>query len=1143
MFRSKFFRFLFILIILAALAAGIYYLGLWLRWPLWFAASVYGAIVGLGVIIILLQRWFFRRRERRFVERVVKQDISRLPVEEEEQQGYRDMEKRFLAAVDVLKTSEMSKKGNPVYALPWCMVLGESNSGKTMALRRAHLSAIQTQFNTVSNPTSSCDWWFSESAVILDMAGRFSEFGEDAAVRREWESFLTLLAKHRQREPLNSLVVTVSAERLMGDAEALDDYARTLRRRINELMRVVGARFPIYVLVAKMDMVPGFNAFAGQMELSARRQALGALNAEDAASDAFTRDCLDHLIDVMSDFRIMAANSKPGFDLSLLYLPGKLALLHEPLQRFTRILFSANPYLETPFFRGLFFASAKANDEKFANNPMATDRGAFLHDLFARLIPRDRYLFTPVREMLRWRTATGLLGWGSWLLICLCLACLLTLSFVENKRALHALAEQFAPDSFFAAQSGFSQSAGERLISLERLSSAILDMEMVNRNWSIPRMGLDQSIEGERRIKAFYGRMFAEGVQRASDMTLLRNINAVNASTPESVIPLYIEHLLWRMAVLQKGLDGASLDALEQVPAPAHPALVRQGLGFPDGNGPLYTSLYLRNLAWNAHAQNFEEQLKVWQAALANLVSFRGGRLDWLIGWANANPLLRPVTMEEFWGGSQFILRREARVPAAFTVRGREAIREFIEEVRDASRDKEQFRIAEAAFWDNYTHRYFAAWYNFAFAAPIGAEMTAPTDEMRLVAGQMSGFSNPYFLLLERMCEELEPLAAENSAPPWYASVRTFRLVMTEIRLKKAPATLGTMFSGTTHTVDKLSATMNPEQQNLAMRLAEVMEQLDAYQKSVNDMLPAIASPAAAFQFVSKVLQGPDVTSGSSFQIHNAKKSLEAFIFAARGAKGTPEVLERLVGGPYHFFHALLMRQALEELQRFWIADVYTPAEEAGAEAQHQMLCGSQDGAIPAFLEGPAKPFVIKRGGTYAPASFMGVELPLASDFLAMLRCPVAAPPSANREYRVKLAAEPTTVNRGSLDAPYLTTVTLLCEDKPEQRLENYNNRASQTFSWKYDSCDNARLDMFFSSMTLTREFHGPKGFPELLRLFRSGRASFQPSDFPEQERDLLDLGIREISTGLRLFNARPVIRFTELERVRIPYAVSRRGE
>ena len=206
MFRSKLFRFLLILLLLLLLAVGLYYLGLWLHWPLWFVASVYGGIVGLCVLAALLHRWYFRHRERRFVERVVRQDLSRLPQEEEEQQNYKDMEKRFLAAVDVLKTSEMSKKGNPLYVLPWCMVLGESNSGKTMALRRANLLAIQTQFNSIGSPTSSCDWWFSNSEVILDMAGRFSEAdcGEDTSVRREWETFLTLLAKHRQREPLNA---------------------------------------------------------------------------------------------------------------------------------------------------------------------------------------------------------------------------------------------------------------------------------------------------------------------------------------------------------------------------------------------------------------------------------------------------------------------------------------------------------------------------------------------------------------------------------------------------------------------------------------------------------------------------------------------------------------------------------------------------------------------------------------------------------------------------------------------------------------------------------------------------------------------------------------------------------------------------
>ena len=39
MFRSKLFRFLLILLLLLLLAVGLYYLGLWLHWPLWFVAS------------------------------------------------------------------------------------------------------------------------------------------------------------------------------------------------------------------------------------------------------------------------------------------------------------------------------------------------------------------------------------------------------------------------------------------------------------------------------------------------------------------------------------------------------------------------------------------------------------------------------------------------------------------------------------------------------------------------------------------------------------------------------------------------------------------------------------------------------------------------------------------------------------------------------------------------------------------------------------------------------------------------------------------------------------------------------------------------------------------------------------------------
>ena len=85
--------------------------------------------------------------------------------------------------------------------------------------------------------------------------------------KEEWQRFLNLLAKYRKKEPLNGLMVAVAADRLLqADAQALEDDGRQIRRRIDELMRVLGSKFPVYVLVTKCDLVQGMTQFCGQLE-------------------------------------------------------------------------------------------------------------------------------------------------------------------------------------------------------------------------------------------------------------------------------------------------------------------------------------------------------------------------------------------------------------------------------------------------------------------------------------------------------------------------------------------------------------------------------------------------------------------------------------------------------------------------------------------------------------------------------------------------------------------------------------------------------------------------------------------------------------------------------------------------------------
>ena len=281
------------------------------------------------------------------------------------------------------------------------------------------------------------------------------------------------------------------------------------------------------------------------------------------------------------------------------------------------------------------------------------------------------------------------------------------------------------------------------------------------------------------------------------------------------------------------------------------------------------------------------------------------------------------------------------------------------------------------------------------------------------------------------------------------------------------------------------------------------------------------------------------MASGVSFQIHNAKRSLDAFVRTVCGTRGTPEILQRLVGGPYLFFHSLLLRQSLEERQRIWVADVYTVAEETPVEKQYHALCDAADGAIPAFLKGSGQPFVIKRGKRYTAASFLGTDLPLASTFLGSLTCPARQPLATGRQHRVRLLAEPTTVNREARDIPFLTTVSLMCQDRPVQTLENYNNRVSRNFTWSFDECNEARLDIHLRTVTLRKEFHGPGAFPELLRMFRSGRVTFRADDFPAYEEELRDLGITSLSTGMKMSGARPVINFIEVKKMTLPQRIT----
>ena len=195
------------------------------------------------------------------------------------------LRQRFEEAAAILKNARFKGPDGErryVHELPWYVFIGAPGSGKTTALVNSGLKfplkgAGGDPALAGVGGTRNCDWWFTEDAVLLDTAGRYttqeSDMEADAAA---WLGFLDLIKRFRPRRPLNGALVTLSVSDLMlWDDDERRRYAWHVRARVAELYERLGVRFPIYLMVTKTDLLAGFMETFGELDGEARARVWG----------------------------------------------------------------------------------------------------------------------------------------------------------------------------------------------------------------------------------------------------------------------------------------------------------------------------------------------------------------------------------------------------------------------------------------------------------------------------------------------------------------------------------------------------------------------------------------------------------------------------------------------------------------------------------------------------------------------------------------------------------------------------------------------------------------------------------------------------------------------------------------------------
>lgn len=228
------------------------------------------------LVIALFTLWFLKLV---FINDILSPLSAKYPISKEGLAKLQQLTSRFHDAMRFLKKTTIVKSGQTIKLarLPWFLLLGPHNSGKTAFLSHANINytlSKQTKTHTITT-SQICDWWATREVVLLDVPGAY--LSQQPQLNTIWRYLITLIKKWQgQRGPISGVLLFLNLPELMlNEVELAEHKIKQLQTSLQDLRKAFGRNLPVHLIITKCDLLPGFTQFFGDITTDELAQAWG----------------------------------------------------------------------------------------------------------------------------------------------------------------------------------------------------------------------------------------------------------------------------------------------------------------------------------------------------------------------------------------------------------------------------------------------------------------------------------------------------------------------------------------------------------------------------------------------------------------------------------------------------------------------------------------------------------------------------------------------------------------------------------------------------------------------------------------------------------------------------------------------------